>query len=106
MADLGDEINVLFILGLLTLASLVLSIEVKETAGEDEEAAGVRRPGKMETKMSFGAKENCLEVNMLKVKRLRLLTQAQQRHQVAVLKNVYSPSLTYSPLLLVMFTTS
>lgn len=41
LADLTDEINVFFILGLLTLASLVFSIEVKETAGEHEVAAGV-----------------------------------------------------------------
>lgn len=44
-ADLGDEVDVFFILGLLTVASLVFSVEVKETAGEDKIAAAVRRPG-------------------------------------------------------------
>lgn len=42
MADLSDEIDVFFILRLLTLAPLVFSIEVKETAGEDKVPAGVR----------------------------------------------------------------
>lgn len=35
-ADLSDEIDVFFILRLLTLASLVFSKEVKETAGENK----------------------------------------------------------------------
>ncbi len=42
-ADLSDEVNVFLILRLLTLASLVFSIEVKETAGQHEVPAGVRR---------------------------------------------------------------
>lgn len=44
LADLGDEVDVFLVLRLLTLASLVFSIEVEETAGEDKVAAGVRRP--------------------------------------------------------------
>lgn len=42
LADLRDEVDVFFILRLLTLASLILCIEVKETAGEDKIPAGVR----------------------------------------------------------------
>lgn len=44
LADLSDEVDVFLILRLLTLASLVFSIEVEETAGQDEVPAGVRRP--------------------------------------------------------------
>lgn len=44
MTDLSDEVDVFLILRLLTLPPLVFSIEVKETTGEDEVPAGVRRP--------------------------------------------------------------
>lgn len=42
LADLCNEVDVLFILRLLTLAPLILPVEVEETAGEDEETTGVR----------------------------------------------------------------
>lgn len=44
LADLSDEVDVFLVLRLLTLASLVFSTEVEETAGEDKVAAGIRRP--------------------------------------------------------------
>ena len=44
LAELCDEVDVFFILGLLTLATLVLSEEVEEAAGEHEVPAGVRGP--------------------------------------------------------------
>lgn len=50
LADLSDEVDVFFILSLLTLASLVFPIEVKEAAGQDEVSAGVRRPAERENK--------------------------------------------------------
>lgn len=43
-AHLRDEVDVFFVLRLLALASLVLCVEVKEAAGEDEVPAGVRGP--------------------------------------------------------------
>lgn len=48
LADLSDEVDVFFILSLLTLASLVFPIEVKEAAGQDKVSAGVRRPAERE----------------------------------------------------------
>lgn len=44
MTDFGDEVDVLLVLGFVALTSLVLSIEVKEAAGEDKVATGIRRP--------------------------------------------------------------
>lgn len=41
-ADLGDEVDIFPILGLLTLAPLVFPIKVIEAAGQDEVSAGVR----------------------------------------------------------------
>lgn len=46
VADLGDEVDILPILGLPALASLVFSVEVVEAAGQDEVSAGVGRPKK------------------------------------------------------------
>lgn len=44
VADLGDEVDIFPILGLLTLAPLVFPIKVIEAAGQDEVSAGIRWP--------------------------------------------------------------
>lgn len=49
VADLGDEVDIFPILGLLTLAPLVFPIKVIEAAGQDEVSAGVRWPAGRES---------------------------------------------------------
>lgn len=42
VADLGDEVDIFPILGLLTLAPLVFPIKVIEAAGQDKVSTGIR----------------------------------------------------------------
>lgn len=106
MADLGDEVDVLLVLRLLTLTSLVFPVEVEEAAGQDEVAAGVRRPAAgAEDTFAPSAKDNGDEkssvVNVLSlcaafVALNKILTssrdinhKAQHRHHVVALQNTH-----------------
>lgn len=123
-ADLGDEVDVLLVLRLLTLASLVFSVEVEEAARQDEVPAGVRRPaGRARGKLLPGAKErddyksavclllmwDCESVQtgnnnpLLEIiiwshirGKWSSQTEAQQRHQVVALENTHIQDQTHT----------